>query len=168
MNYSNDNDNILHWVILGITAGILLLILGLAKSCGWEEQRNIRINNTVPVAFADSCSLEVVICDGEITEPTVEQIILAISQRETGGCKYGVGRSKNNCTGIVTATGYRSFASPEDSLDFSVQLWRDYYAGIEGLDSQLARWKTGSAINRDPETLKYIADIRWLLTKGGN
>ena len=112
--------------------------------------------------FADPCGLEAVVCPDEIQEPTTEQIISIIAQLETQNGKTGVGKSRNNLTGLRDSTGYLSFPDQRTSIEYSVDLWNRAYGGLD-VESALAKWKTGNKNNRDPQTLKYIANFKLIL-----
>lgn len=106
----------------------------------------------------DACGLEAVVCPGE--GQTISNIIMAIAQLETQRGKTAVG---NNLTGIKGSNGqYLIFDSFQASLDYSEQIWTNYY-GSYPLDQALARWKTGDPNNTDPATIRYISNAHYLL-----
>lgn len=93
---------------------------------------------------------------------TPEQIISIIAKLETNEGKTGVGRTRNNPTGIKCGKGYCSFVSYQEGLDYSVSLWRTYYLG-EDIEDALAKWKTGNPKDRSEATKRYINNFNHLI-----
>ena len=115
--------------------------------------------------FPSECGLEAVVCENEKSEihnltdvkPSVEEIVRAISILETGG-GTNIISGKNNATGIKVQSTYIDFTSIQECLDYTKGLWERRYAGLP-LEDALAKYRTGDPNNRDPETLKYIANF---------
>lgn len=72
----------------------------------------------------------------------------------------GVGRTKNNPLSIKCRGGsYCHYETLAEGYSVATALWNRSYASLP-LDDALARWKTGNPANRDPATIRYIANIR--------
>lgn len=124
-----------------------------------NEQEPVEIIEVSPYIFMDKCYLEDVVCEGEqIWE--VEKVIDTIAFLETQNGKTGVGKSKNNLTGLRTIGEYWSFATKQESLDYSISLWKVAYADLL-IEDALAKWKTGNPKNRDEATLRYISNFKY-------
>ena len=79
--------------------------------------------------------------------PDYDRLCKAISYAETGGCKDGTARGRNNCHGIMTwdKNGVRSpryFKSHAESHAACVALWKRSY--VEYPDYNLAKKWTGA------------------------
>lgn len=140
-------------ILAGLVVLGLLLVAGVASRGG-------KLAEASPVlasSFPDSCGLEAVVCSDEKSKEQldIEKIIKSISILETNECQTGVGLHKRNPTGIRNAQGYLTFASCEEGLDYSADLWERLYSNL-GLEDALAKWKTGNPQDRSAATKRYI------------
>lgn len=120
---------------------------------------------TIEYELPNPCGLIDVVCKDEVPQYTAVQIIRAIAQMETQNGKTGVGKSKNNLTGIGGKNAW-IFVSKEESFDYSVALWERAYSHLT-LEQGLAKWKTGNSLNTEPATIYYIKTVK-LILRGQN
>lgn len=145
-----------------LLAILILMILWLVGSSFWQSAVQPLIPERVyAYEVPDPCGLTVVVCPEE--QQDVRRIIEVISILETNGCKTGVGKSKNNCTGTRSSGGYHTFTSPEESFAYSVSLWQRRYGALD-LDDALHRWKDGNR-PADQATINYINNFHRLYDK---
>ncbi|MCK5016593.1 MAG: glucosaminidase domain-containing protein [Candidatus Peribacteraceae bacterium] len=157
-----ETEDKLWYVTFTLFIGLCIAMLVLVLFKGYPLFPEPVIEETPVVigsyTFADPCGLESVICANEKMWDT-EKVIRAIAFLETQNGKTGVGRSKNNLTGIRSSVEYWDFPTQQASIDFSIKLWDTHYADLS-IDEALAKWKTGSRFDRSEATLRYISNFK--------